>query len=112
DLGLGGMRERAEGRLREEATADQREFLNGAVICYRAVSGYIRRLADQAKAESRLELAEDLNQIAEGKAKTFQQALQLIWIIVLILQKVCGCGVLNFSRMDQYLLTRYQRDLD
>ena len=31
--------------------------------------------------------------------------------MVLVLQKVCGCGVLNLSRMDQYLLSRYEKDM-
>lgn len=110
DLGIGGLKKKAQDRLREECNADQKEFLNGAVICYDAISMYIRRMAEALREEGRMETADDLEQIAEGPAHTFTQALQLIWLLVLVLQKVCGCGVLNLSRMDQYLFSRYQKD--
>lgn len=126
--GIGGLRERAARRLEallqdescgahmaENGKSDrenQIEFLRGAVICYDAISLYIRRMAEEAKKQGRETQAADLAQITEGPAETFAQALQLLWILTLILQKVCGCGVLNFSRMDQYLLNRYQADVE
>ncbi len=110
DLGIGGLKKKAQDRLNEECNADQKEFLNGAVICYDAISMYIRRMAEALREEGRMETADDLEQIAEGPAHTFTQALQLIWLLVLVLQKVCGCGVLNLSRMDQYLFGRYEKD--
>lgn len=111
DLGLGGLKKKAEDRLKEKCSADQKEFLQGAIICYDAISMYISRCYKEAASQGRTRMAENLQQIIFGSAKTFEQALQLLWIMILILQKVCGCGVLNLSRMDQYLLTRYQTDL-
>ena len=111
DLGLGGLKKKAEDRLKEKCSADQKEFLQGAIICYDAISMYISRCYKEAASQGRTRMAENLQQIISGSAKTFEQALQLLWIMILILQKVCGCGVLNLSRMDQYLLTRYQTDL-
>lgn len=111
DLGLGGLKKKAEDRLKEKCSADQKEFLQGAIICYDAISMYISRCYKEAVRQGRTRMAENLQQIISGSAKTFEQALQLLWIMILILQKVCGCGVLNLSRMDQYLLTRYQTDL-
>ena len=111
DLGLGGLKKKAEDRLKEKCSADQKEFLQGAIICYDAISMYISRCYKEAASQGRTRMAENLQQIISGSAKTFEQALQLLWILILILQKVCGCGVLNLSRMDQYLLTRYQADL-
>lgn len=111
DQGLGGLRQRAQERLERPCGADQQEFLSGALICYEAISLYIRRMAQEAERQGRTAQAADLVQIEAGPARTFSQALQLIWILTLIMQKVCGCGVLNFSRMDQYLLGRYQADI-
>ena len=111
DLGLGGLKKKAEDCLKEKCSADQQEFLQGAIICYDAISMYISRCYKEAASQGRTRMAENLQQIISGSAKTFEQALQLLWIMILILQKVCGCGVLNLSRMDQYLLTRYQTDL-
>lgn len=109
--GMGGLKAKAAARLDQECNDDQKEFLNGAILCYEAISLYIRRLAKEAKAQGMDAKAADLEQISEGPARTFAQALQLLWIMVLILQKVCGCGVLNLSRMDQYLLGRYRGDI-
>ena len=111
NLGLGGLKAKAQERLAGECDENQKEFLSGAIICYEAVSMYIRRLAEEARLQGRTKMMENLEQIAANPAETFSQALQLIWILTLILQKVCGCGVLNFSRMDQYLLTRYRADI-
>lgn len=109
--GIGSLRDRALARREELTGDDQREMLAGAVICYDAVSDYIIRLSIKASQEEKTRVAENLRQVAYGPAKTFEQALQLIWVLVLILQKVCGCGVLNLSRMDQYLLDRYENDI-
>ncbi|MDD2957765.1 MAG: pyruvate formate lyase family protein [Lachnospiraceae bacterium] len=111
DLGMGGLKKKAQDRLKAECSKDQEEFLQGAVLCYDAVSMYIQRCSREAEKQGRTRMAADLQQIAEGPAETFAQALQLLWIMILILQKVCGCGVLNLSRMDQYLLSRYRTDL-
>ena len=111
DEGIGSFRRSAEARLAGETDPDKAVFLEGALLCYGAVSAYIGRLAETAASEGRGELAEDLRAVEEGPARTFRQALQLIWIVSLVLQKVCGCGVLNLSRMDQYLLSRYDADI-
>ena len=110
--GLGSMEYKARERMKDEAlTEDQKGFLEGTVLCYQAVSAYIERYAQTAEKKGRSGMAEDLRQIAYGEARTFAQALQLLWMIILIAQKVCGCGVLNLSRMDQYLYPLYERDL-
>ena len=110
--GMGGLKAKAVARLAEECNEDQKEFLSGSIICYDAISTYIRRVAEEVKSQGMEAKAAELEQIIEGPAKTFAQALQLIWFMVLILQKICGCGVLNFSRMDQYLLGRYRGDVE
>lgn len=100
----------------------RRSFLQGALLCYQALSGYLRRHAaeaareaaacrDPARAAELREIAGSCEHLAAGPARSFREALQLIWLVALPLQKVCGCGVFNFSRMDQYLLPLYRRDL-
>ncbi len=64
-----------------------------------------------ARAAELRAIAGSCEHLATRPARTFQEALQLIWLVALPLQKVAGCGVLNFSRMDQYLLPFYRRDL-
>ena len=112
DKGLPYLRAAAEKRLAEPCDEEQKHFLNGALICYDAISMYMNRLADAAEQEGKTAVSENLRQVSSGPANTFEQALQLIWIIILIEQKVCGCGVLNLDRMDQYLLRRYRADIE
>ena len=106
-----------------QADEKKRNFLEGALICYRALSDFIRRYADEARAEAGrcgsaernrqlLTIAESCERISKGPARSFREALQLIWFISLPLMKVCGCGVLNFARMDQYLYPFFTRDID
>jgi formate C-acetyltransferase len=109
--GLGDFR--AEGRdvLSRQTESDKRTFVQALLICHDAISAYVMRYAAAAREQGREELAESLSHIAANPARTFFEALALIWIITLICQKMCGCGVLNFSRMDQYLLPFYEQDL-
>lgn len=110
ETGLEGLADKALKRQKDpKLDLNQWHFLEGVSICYEAISSYIERYADAAKAGGREDLAENLRQISRGEARNFQQALQLIWMVILVLQKVCGCGVLNLSRMDQYLYPYYQR---
>jgi len=111
NLGLAGLKAKSSLRLSEPLGEDQKIFLQGTILCYDAISQYILRYAGEAVRSGKPELANDLEWIAVNPARTFRQALQLIWLLILVLQKVCGCGVLNISRMDQYLLPLYQKDM-
>ena len=122
--GLGAFEARAEAALARpelQRDPDRRAFLEGAILCIRALSDYVRRWAAEAgraaagaapaRAEELRAMAASLEHLATGPARSFQEALQLVWLVAMPLQKVCGCGVFNFSRMDQYLLPYYRRDL-
>ena len=123
--GIGAFESKArETAGRPEIKADARwgSFLDGVLVCLHAISAFILRHASAARAEGARcgdpRRARQLDAIADSCAwisskppRTFVEALQLIWFLTLVLQKVCGCGVLNFSRMDQYLLPLYTRDL-
>ncbi len=123
--GLGAFEQRARDRsARPEFEGDpaKRTFLQGAVLCYEALSAYIARHAAEARREAEAcveparaaelrAIADSCAHLARGPARSFREALQLVWLVALPLQKVCGCGVFNFSRMDQYLLPLYRKDL-
>lgn len=126
DRGLGWYTEQVKTMLAESVYAedvDRTNFLKGALISYEAHTRFILRYAQQAeelaftssdeKERKRLSaLTARCTHLATGGARTFQEALQLIWFVTLISQKVAGCGVLNFSRMDQYLLPYYRADVE
>ncbi len=92
------------------------------MVCYDALSSYIKRYAKEAKNEADecndpsrknelIAISESCMHISEHPARTLQEALQLMWLVILPLQKVTGCGVFNFSRMDQYLYPYYEKDI-
>lgn len=102
---------------------DKKDFLAGAIASYKAHTAFILRYkgvaeeqalhAKDAGEQKRFtEIAKACGSIATGKATTFYEALQLIWFVVLISQKVAGCGVFNLSRMDQYLLPFFTHDVE
>jgi formate C-acetyltransferase len=109
--GLQSFRDQAENRLQDpNLETSQQEFLQGVILCYEAISRFIGRYALEAKRLGLSDLASSLEHLATGAARTFQESLQLIWLIVLPLEKVAGCGVLNLDRMDQYLYPFYAAD--
>lgn len=121
--GLGGYLQ--EARILLDKAADdetKKNFLSGAIICYQALSAFIQRYAEEAAAlagaaaddreKKRLvEIASICRSVSVEPAQSFREALQLIWLIVLPLMKVCGCGVFDLGRMDQYLLPYYKADI-
>jgi len=124
--GLGGLEAHARQVAKQpemQSDPHKAEFLQGAIVCYQAISRYILRYSQQAWQEAQtcsdplrkaelLQISENCEHISQNPARTLQEALQLIWFIVLPLMKVTGCGVFNLHRMDQYLLPFYQRDLE
>ena len=123
-LGLDGYIAEAR-RLLEKAEGDQtkKNFLEGAILCYQALSVFIQRYAQEAEGlagaasddqekKRLIEIATICRSISTEPARGFREALQLIWLIVLPLMKVCGCGVFDLGRMDQYLLPYFTADLE
>ena len=123
--GLGGLRDRARSVLESGVHAGDKaktDFLLGAIESYEAQSAFIlrygaeaQRLAVRAGDDHQRYQLEDIaatcRHIATTPPRSFREALQLIWFVVLAAQKVAGCGVLCFARMDQYLLPFYEAGL-
>ena len=68
-------------------------------------------MSDEPEKNRLIEIASICRAISTEPAQSLREALQLIWLIVLPLMKVCGCGVFDLGRMDQYLLPYYTADL-
>lgn len=109
--GFGALKQKAESRLQSSCNEEQRYFLEGVGICYGAFIKFYERYAKEAEKNGMEHLAKNLWQVSSGPAQTFEQALQQIWLLVMVLQKICGCGVLNYSRMDKYLRPLYEEGL-
>ncbi len=110
-VGIGGYKAEALAEKQRRTARQEIDFLDGLILCYDAFTMYIERYAQEAERAGRADMAASLKRIAAGKAQSFYDALALIWIVTLVCQKVCGCGVLNFGRMDKYLLSYYRADV-
>ena len=120
NIGFGGIRELGEKAL-ATATPEQASAIRAMLLCNEAATRYIERyrdlaqqLADEASPEDAPYLnrmAEGLAQIASGPAKTFFQAVQLIWLTHEMLYVESYPSSFSFGRIDQYLYPFYARDL-
>ncbi len=110
--GLGGMRQLALERLDSEQDEDKRIFLESIVEIYDAISSYMLRYAEQAKALGNLSLAQALEEAATATPQSFYAALQLLWIITLIdCAYITENPTLTVGRLDQILYPLYCRDI-
>ncbi|ONI42983.1 hypothetical protein AN396_00025 [Candidatus Epulonipiscium fishelsonii] len=110
-LGYKGIKQKAIDRLQKSCNDKQKEFLQGIMICIDALTMFTKRYAASAMEAGKKDISDDLYEISENPPKTFRQAVQMIWLNTLVSQKIAGCGVLNFSRMDKYLQPLYEADI-
>jgi len=116
----GEKRKAISGNGRE--AQDQREFYQamemvseGVIVFARNHSSKCQELAGQEPNPERkrelLEISRILGRVPAEPARTFQEALQSLWITHLAVLQENSDLAINFGRMDQYLLPYYQRDL-
>ena len=80
---------------------------------------FIKRYADEAEklflTEGNTDMrrvAENCRQILNGKAQSFEQALQLVWFVHLFLHAEATSPAVSFGRFDCYLYPFYKNDLE
>ncbi len=96
-------------------------FYEAIKIVIRAVKSFAARYAALAleKAEGAAperaaelrEMARILNKVPYDKAESFQEAVQSMWLVHLVLQIESNGHSLSYGRMDQYLYPYYEADL-
>ena len=97
-------------------------FYRGILIVIKAVKDFAKRYADLAKKMANtetnknrkaelLEMSRILNKVPYGKATSFLEAVQSLWLVHLILQIESNGHSLSYGRMDQYLNQYYEKDL-
>jgi len=109
----------AETRLFSADAVARADLLRAILISLRAIVGFAGRLADAAalaagkesdssrKAEL-LAIAEACRRVPAEPAKTFREALQSMWIVIL---SILPGGIISFGRLDQLLNPYYEADL-
>jgi pyruvate formate-lyase/glycerol dehydratase family glycyl radical enzyme len=120
ELGFGKILKDCQERL--DAQPDN-EFYQAAVICVTAAIAYVRRYEsvvrehatqvgeDSERGQELLRMAEVLSHVATEPARDLYDALQLTWLLSLVLQHESNASSISLGRMDQYLWPYYQASL-
>lgn len=127
EVGLEGYRkrtlhEKANLDLTEPESIDKYHFYNAILIVLDAVQTYAERfsalakqLAETATPERKAELLEISRicaKVPNQPAETFQEAVQSVWFIQLILQIESNGHSLSYGRFDQYMYPYLKSDLE
>lgn len=112
-LGLVGLSERAEKRLKVCKTEQEKTFISSMISLYGSIKKYILRYAKSAKEKGMDEVSDNLIACATKKPESFYEALQLLWIITLVF---CAYHTpnptLTLGRLDQILYPLYRKDIE
>lgn len=97
-------------------------FYRAILIVIDAVRAFAARYADLAEEQAKTaaperaaeltEMARILRKVPYQPADTFQEAVQSLWLVHLVLQIESNGHSLSYGRMDQYLYPYYARDLE
>lgn len=127
EVGLEGYRkrtlqEKANLDLTDPESIDKYQFYNAILIVLDAVQTYAERfsalakqLAETATPERNAELLEISRicaKVPNQPAETFQEAVQSVWFIQLILQIESNGHSLSYGRFDQYMYPYLKSDLE
>lgn len=127
EVGLEGYRkrtlqEKANLDLTDPESIDKYQFYNAILIVLDAVQTYAERfsalakqLAETATPERKAELLEISRicaKVPNQPAETFQEAIQSVWFIQLILQIESNGHSLSYGRFDQYMYPYLKSDLE
>lgn len=116
ELGLSGLRKRAEDAMQkrklEGAGQEVLDFLQGAIFVYEALQTYLLRYAESAQSQGLFEAAEACRHAALRKPKSFREALQMLWCIMLVYCSLLAENpTLTYGRMDVLLNGLYEQDI-
>ena len=115
-LGLPGLEKHArrglDERRSEKAKQEDIDFLRGAIRVYQGFRRYTERWAQVGRDNGLMAAAESCSRIAHNPPETFAEALQLTWLLGLPSMMLSGgSSALTFSRVDEFLLPFYRRDI-
>lgn len=127
EKGLKDVMERIQAKLdsldmMEPDSLKKKHFLDAALLGNQAVINFASRIADKCEEEAAkcetLEYKEELLELAEicryvplNPARTFQEAVQSIFIILLAVHLESNGHAISLGRFDQYTYPLYEKDI-
>lgn len=124
EYGYGGLLNIAKDHLEhDELDQEQRDFYEASVISMEAALIFIKRFAKLANEEAQKELnikrKEELKELScmfehfmEGKARSFHEAVETIYLTHLLMMIESNGHSFSFGRFDQYMAPYYDYDIE
>lgn len=113
ELGLVGLKLRAQRTLNEENDEEKCNFLRGALLIYEAVEAYLLRYSAKATELGMTELAEVCKKAATQKPDDFYTALQLLYIITFVqCSYITQNPTVTVGRLDKILYPLYKKGIE
>lgn len=107
----------------EPDSLKKKHFLDAALLGNRAVVNFSSRIADKCRQEAEktdikqyrrelLEIADSLEYVPLHPARTFREAVQSIFIILLAVHLESNGHAISLGRFDQYVYPLYRKDIE
>lgn len=125
--GPAGLRRRAEEYLRKiehnpdhpavraaiSGAGTRADYYRATIVVLEAAAEFIRRYAVEARRiGTDPSVAAACDALSNRPPETFQEALQAVWFLFVILQMESNASSFSPGRLDQYLLPYYRRDIE
>ena len=113
-LGPAGIRRQAQDHL-ENAEGKKKDFYQSVIIAMDGAVSFILRYADlahelyeQTGKDNLKEVERICRKLAQAPAESYQEGVQAVWFLYVILQMEGNASSFSPGRMDQYLYPHYQ----
>jgi len=124
ELGPSGLMARAAEKLgdNKKLTAEQREYYEATVMVMEAAARFISRYAELAEGlaadtedpgikKDYMRVASVCRNLASHPARTFHEALQSLWFLIVLLEMESNASSFSPGRADQFLYPYFIRDI-
>ena len=125
EVGYGGMRDIARQHLAEDKdlTEEQTDFYQAVIITMEAALNYCKRFSvlakeeagkttDAKRREELLAMSEMFAHLMEGKAQSFYEAVEAVYLTHLLMMIESNGHSFSFGRFDQYVWPYYEADIN
>ena len=113
ELGLVGLKLRAQRTLSQTKDEERCIFLRGALLVYEAIEAYLLRYSAKATELGMTELAEVCKKVATQKPDDFYTALQLLYIITFVqCSYITQNPTVTVGRLDKILYPLYKKGIE
>lgn len=112
-LGLTGLCERLKNGLSRDGLSDvQREYFESGIKVYDALFSYVKRMADDARALSKYEMADALDALTKRAPDTLYEAMVLMLLYYDVQTNAENTLVRTLGRLDYLFYPFYKRDVE